>query len=201
MPVMTFTQYQASPGTNLLFSNRVNSSLDLFAAAGLRNRKQHRLRRNRQGVQQDTANLLVYSPMMKADTVIEGVSDRWHEEEVVEMDLIAKKELSERDRKIIAANSAAGILAAPAAMYGAIKASRAHEGGVPRTLVRGAANLKPVRRTKPAKGINRVLASLDKPKSRKALVASGILGGASVALQGAAIAGDTLANRATRSKD
>jgi hypothetical protein len=198
MPLATFHNYPATSGTNIIYRTNPASALDIFAAAGQYNRRQRRFRRNKFGVDQAMANLVFYSPMMKADTVIEGDADRWHHEMAEE---ISKKELSDSERRVILANSTIGMLAAPAAMYGALKAAKDREGGMPRTVIRGAANLKPVRGSKSAKRANRIITALERPKTRKALVASGLAGAAGVGLQAAAIAGDAVANRATRGKE
>jgi hypothetical protein len=198
MPFASFHNYPASAGANVIYRANPASALDMFAAAGLYNRRQRRFRRNKFGVDQAMANLVFYSPLMKADTVIEGNADRWYAEMPEE---ISKKELSENERRVILANSSIGMMAAPAAMYGALKAAKEREGGAPRTIARGIANIKPVRGTKPAKKVNRIIAALEKPKTKKAIIASGLAGAAGVGLQAAAIAGDTLANRATKGKE
>jgi hypothetical protein len=194
MPVKYTTQLASRPGENIYFVADTSSSpLDIFAAAAMYNKKRgYRFRpwTRRSGVGQYNANLVAYQPFMKADSVVTGTIDVWK----------AQQELSERDRKIILANSAAGMLAAPAAIYGSVKAARAREGGIPRTLVRGAATKGPAKNTKLARKIDRGLKVLETGTGKKALVASGVLGASSIGVQLAGTLGDVIANRATRKK-
>lgn len=110
-----------------------------------------------------------------------------------------KKEIG---RKIGYATNMAGAIAGPAAIYMAVKGRKG--GGIPRELARTAGKLdkgpKVLRKVTDAAG--RGAKALDNPGNDKKLrVAAGTAGGASVALQGANWAGDTIAANALKKKE
>lgn len=176
------------------------SSMDMFSAVRMGNNgKRYRWRmfgRRPLGVNQANALLTVYTPLAKADSLITGSPDAFYDE--IEKAEKEKPQLSEAERRIALATNAAGVMAAPAAIFAASRAAKRNEGGLPRESVTGIARL--VQRKRPgsrtAKKVLDTAEALGNPTSRQAKIAAAGLGGAAIGLQLANASGDFIAARA-----
>lgn len=186
----------AGPGSNIYYRANPVSALDVFAAARMYHRGAKRgviFRRRVPGVNQANAIMVGYQPVMKADSLIEGSALDFFGD-------IAKREISDKERRIALATNTAGVVAAPAAIYAAVRSARRKEGGLPREIVGGAARrvLRERPQSKAAKKVVRAIDAVGNPKTTKSKVAAATLGGAAVGLQLANATGDFIAARAMK---
>lgn len=132
---------------------------------------------------------------MKSDEglVTVGKAARYLTEQVLESVAKGDKTMSEAERNIALATNAAGVVAAPAAIWAATKSAKSNAGGVPRDLLGEYGKRVKGRSGKAALRLKR---SLDSPKSgrmKAAALGAGVFG---VGLQGANALGDSIAARA-----
>lgn len=187
MPIVVSTPAQSPNNSFVIRGPNPISSVDMFAATRMyaRGRRRGLLRRRVPSVNDLNANLVVYTQLLKF-------------EDANICSTVVSKEISDTERRIALATNTAGVIAAPAALYAAVKTAQAGKGNLPRNASRkllrklpehGAAGK--VR----GKG-NALIHALDAPTSTKAKVAAALAGGSIVALQAANAAGDTIAARA-----
>lgn len=175
------------------------SAVEMFAAAGNYNKvyRTKFLRRKRPGVTQANALLMVYTPLTgPGNGVMVGKADRWYEE--YQEHEVAK--MSENERRLSQAGSAIGLAAAPGAIYSAYQGARHNTGGVPRSVIRGAASSLPKDSRTRAK-VLRAVEALDRPASRKAKAAALATGGAMLGLQLVNTTGDAVTSRTMARKE
>lgn len=200
---MTFYTYKPvamGPGENIFYRTDNTSALNTFAAAGMYGRAaraRSRFRRRVPGVTDINATLIAFGPLAKEDSeglVIQSQVDG-------DFNLIKSSgEISEAERRIALANSVAGAIAGPAAIFGAIKTAKAGTGGMPRSTARKALSKVKVkddsRTARVKQAAERAVQALDKPMSTKAKIAAGAAGAGLVGVQVAGLAGDTITSRA-----
>lgn len=181
MPFVSQRQVAQSPGVNIYYHAESRSALRQHAASNLyyvAKRKRHWWGRSVPSV----------TDMNATDVWLRKGDDT----------LIMSKaggEISEKERRISQAGSTIGVLAAPAAMLGAIEAAKNKEGGAPRKITRLAVKRLPKKNVVRRKA-EKVIGALDKPTNRKLKVAAAATGAGVVGIQGLNIIGDTITARA-----
>lgn len=181
MPFYTQRQVPQAPGTHIYYHSNPASALNRFAASNLyykAKRQRHWLGRKVPSVTDMNATDMLFR---KGDDMV--IMSK------------AAGEISEKERRISQATSTLGALGGPAAIAMAVKSARSNEGGMPRTLARGAANKLPKKSATRKKAL-KIIGSLDKPKSGKAKAAALAAGAGIVGLQTANVLGDTITARA-----
>lgn len=173
------------------------SAVEMMASATNYN-KMYRtrfLRRRRPGVTQANSLLTVYTPLNgPGNSVMIGKADRWHAEyEAVE---VAKREMTDAERRIALATNTAGVVAAPGLVYMAAKGAKKNEGGVPRAIARAVGDNKRTGSTKAGKKLKKIVRNLDRPKTGPWKKAAAATGAGLVGLQLVNSAGDAIAARA-----
>lgn len=192
MPVIVSTPTPQAPPASFVLTRGVNpvSSVDMFAATRMYHRgRRGILRRRRVPNMTDlTANLVVYTPMMKSDGGLTTLS------KAVDPD-----EMPDWQRRLMQTGAISGLIAAPVATAAALRSARRNEGGVPRDIARTVAPR--IRNEKVRNKTLRAIAALDAPVSRKAKAAALAAGAGAVGLQGVATGSDLLVTRMMAGKD
>ena len=192
MPIIVSTPPPQAQPASFVLTRRINpvSSVDMFAATRMYHRgRRGILRRRRVPNMTDlTANLVVYTPMMKSDGGLTILS------KAVDPD-----EMPDWQRRLMQTGAISGLVAAPVATVAALRSARRNEGGMPRDIARAVAPR--IRNQKVRTKALRAIAALDTPVSRKAKMAALAAGAGAVGLQGVATGSDLLVTRMMASKD
>ena len=199
---------EMGPGENIVYRTNQSQPLNMFAASRLYAKSpRHGILRRRYkfptvndmtatqawtGLGKSADGMVIVG---KADTSAPKMVDTDREP----VSVFSKVgDISEAERRVALATNSAGVVAAPAAVYGAYKLAREGLGGAPRNSARTLLKRLPTEgRSGKVKAVgNKAIAALDKPASRKLKALAIGLGATQVGLQVANASGDAIAARA-----